>query len=161
VVLMTCGGSQMFPSVPSPEQVLCLSDHLSRWLGAGNTLLVHLYKNNLVPAPSNILADFVEVLIADWPGYAPIAITTSGSPFIGGDGNAAQIFSDPVFQPSADPGAPVTVFGYFVTIHPVAGPDTLLYSKRFDTPPIITTALQAVTCDPDVSQAAFTSPRTE
>jgi len=138
-----------------------LTDHLSRWTGAGNTLLVHLFKNNLVPTPANVLADYTEVLVGDFPGYAAIAITASGTPFIDGAGNAAQIFTDPVFQPSADPAVPLTVYGYFVTIHPVAGPDTLLYAKRFDTPPIITSATQAVPCDPDVSQVAFSALTTE
>jgi hypothetical protein len=122
---------------------------------------VHLFKNNIVPTPATVLADYTEMLVGDFPGYAPIAITAGGTPFINGAGNAEQIFSDPVFQPSADPVAPVTVYGYFVTIHPLVGADTLLYGKRFDTPPIITSATQAVPCDPDVSQAAFSSPTTE
>lgn len=150
-----------FPAVPLAEQILSMSDHLSRWLGGGNTLLVHLYKNNLVPTPQNVLADFTEVLVGDFPGYAPVAITQSGTPFINVGGNAEQIFSDPVFQPSSDPVAPVTIYGYFVTIHPVVGADTLLYAVRFDAPPVIISHTQAVACDPDVSQVAFTSPTTQ
>jgi hypothetical protein len=148
----------MFPAVPIAEQILGMSDHLTRWLGGGNTLLVHLFKNNFTPTPFNVLADYVEVLVADFPGYAPIAITPSGTPFLNGAGNAQAVFSDPLFQPSSAPVSPVTVYGYFVTIHPVAGPDTLLYGVRFDAPVIVSLASDAVPCDPDVSQVAFTSP---
>jgi hypothetical protein len=150
-----------FPVVPLSEQILGLSDHITRWFSAGSTLLVHLFKNNIVPTPLNVLADYTEVLVGDFPGYAPVAITQSGTPFINGVGNATQIFTDPVFQPSSDPAVPVTIYGYFVTIHPVAGPDTLLYGKRFDVPPIISSGTQAVACDPDNSQVAFSAPTTE
>jgi hypothetical protein len=150
-----------FPVVPVAEQIHGFNDHLSRWLGAGNTLLVHLYKNNFTPNPANVLADYSEVLVGDFPGYAPIAISTSGTPFIDGSGSAAQIFTDPLFQPSSAPAAPVTVYGYFVTIHPLAGPDTLLYGKRFDVPVIVSLGTDAVPCDPDLSQVAFSAPKTE
>lgn len=149
------------PVVPLAEQLLGLSDHLSRWTGGGNTLLVHLFKNNLVPTPNNVLADYTEVLVGDFPGYAPIAITASGTPFINGAGNAEQVFTDPVFQPSADPVSPLTVYGYFITLHPLVGADTLLYGKRFTTPFIIISHTQAIPCDPDVSQVAFSAPNDE
>jgi hypothetical protein len=151
----------MFPVVPLAEQILSLQDHLDRWLGGGNTLLVHLYKNNLTPSPQNVLADYTEVLVGDFPGYAPVAITPSGTPFINGAGDAEQIFTDPVFQPTADPTVPLVVYGYFVTIHPTVGADTLLYGKRFDSPPTISFATQAVATDPDISQVAFSAPATE
>lgn len=151
----------MFPAVPKAEQVLGMTDHLNRWLAAGNTLLCHLYKNNFSPDQNATLADFTEVLIADMPGYAPITVTPSGTPYIDVLDNCVQIFSDPVFQPSADPPVPLTVYGYYITIHPVAGPDTLLYGKRLDTPPVLTSATDAIALDPDISQAAFTSPETE
>src|SRR5690242_10893115 len=151
----------MFPVVPLAEQIAGMTDHLSRWTAAGATILVHLFGNNLNPTPANVLADYIEIVSGDFPGYTSQAITPTGTPFIDGGGNAQQVFTDPVFQPSADPVAPVTVYGYFVTIHPVVGADTLLYGKRFDTPPVITSATQAIACDPDVSQVAFTAPTTE
>lgn len=149
------------PVVPLAEQLLGITDHLNRWTGGGNTVVVHLFKNNLVPTPANVLADYTEVLTADFPGYAAIAITPSGTPFINGAGNGEQVFTDPVFQPTADPPTPLTVYGYFVTIHPLVGSDTLLYGKRFDVPPTIISHTQAVPCDPDISQVAFSAPTTE
>jgi hypothetical protein len=151
----------MFPVVPLQEQLDSFTDHLTRWLGAGQTMVVHLYKNNLNPNPENVLADFTEVLVGDFPGYAAVPVVVSGTPFINGFGNAEQVFTDPVFQPSSDPPVPITIYGYYVTLHPVAGPDTLLYSKRFDTPPVLNSATQAVACDPDLSQVAFSAPFTE
>ncbi len=151
----------MFPAVPFQEQIDGLTDHITRWTAAGNTILVHLFKNNFTPTPASVLTDYTEVLVADFPGYAAIAITQSGTAFINGGGNAEAVFSDPLFQPSSAPTAPITVYGYFVTLHPVAGPDTLVYGKRFDTPRIVSLATDAVPCDPDISQVAFTAPTSE
>ncbi len=151
----------MFPVVPVAEQLADFVDHTARWLAAGNTIVVHLFKNNIVPTPANVLADFTEVVVGDFPGYAPQAIVLTGTPFLNGGGNAEQIFSDALFQPSSDPIAPLTVYGYFVVSHPLAGADVLLYSKRFDNPPIVAHATDAVACDPDLSQVAFSAPTTE
>jgi hypothetical protein len=148
----------MKPVVPVLEQIAGLNDHISRWQAAGQVLHAHLYKNNFSPSPTSVLADFTEVLVGDFPGYAPITVITSGTPFIDGTGAAQQVWSDPVFQPSADPAVPLTVFGYFITLHPVAGADTLLYGVRFSNPPTVLSATDAVKLDPDTNQVAFSSP---
>jgi hypothetical protein len=151
----------MFPVVPKAELILDANDHLNRWTGAGNVIRVHLYSNNLTPTPLNVLADFTEMNNVEFPGYVPIATAPSGTPFINAVGQAEVVFTDPLFQPSADPPAPVTAYGYFVTIHPLVGADTLIYSKRFDAPVIVTFATDAVLCDPDLAVLPFTAPKTE
>lgn len=151
----------MFPAVPLAEQIAGLSDHLSRWTAAGATILVHLFKNNFTPTPASVLADYTEMTSGDFPGYASIPITGTGTPFINAQGNAEQVFSDPVFQPASDPPTPITVYGYFVTMHPTIGSDSLIYGVRFDAPLTISLATQAVPIDPDISQVAFSSPASQ
>lgn len=151
----------MFPVVPKTEQLLAFTDHINRWLGGGNVLRCHLFVNNFVPSPDNVLADYTEEDNVNFPGYAPIALTQSGTPFINPSGNVEQVWSDPLFQPSADPPTPQTIYGYFVTIHPLVGADTLLYGVKLDVPVIVGHATDAVLIDPDQSQVAVSSPASQ
>jgi hypothetical protein len=151
----------MFIVVPQAEAVLEMADHLARWLGAGQTILVHLYTNNLVPSNANVLTDYVELTAGAFPGYAAALTGQVGTPFLNGAGNVEQTMQDVQFQPSADPAGPVTIYGFFLTLHPVAGPDTLLGGCRFDAPPVISSHTQAVVVDPDVICAPVTSQLTQ
>lgn len=151
----------MFLVVPTAEALLGMSDHVTRWTGSGQTILVHLYTNNLTPSPANVLADYIELTSGAFPGYVAKMTTPNGTPFINAAGNAEQQMSDVLFQPASNPAAPVTIYGAFLTLHPTVGADTLLGGLRFDTPFIITTSTQAVPVDPDMSQAPLTSPITQ
>jgi hypothetical protein len=151
----------MFPVFPYAEQVADFQDHLTRWLAAGQTLLCHLFTNNYTPTPGDNLATYTELTAGAFPGYAAKTVATSGTPFIGPDNATWQIFNDIVFQPSSDPSTPVTIYGFFVSLHPTTGPDTLLYAVRFDSPPTISHSTQSVLCEPDLSQAAITAPATQ
>jgi len=151
----------MYPVTPVLEQIAQFNDHLSRWLAAGAVLKVHLYVNNFTPNPANILTDYTEEDNVNFPGYAPITITPSGTPFINAAGDTEQIWTDPVFQPSAAPPGPQTIYGYFVTLHPVAGPDTLLYGVRFDVAKLVTLVTDAVALDPDLIQHPISSPASQ
>jgi hypothetical protein len=149
---------RLLPVVPVAEQVAGLQDHITRWTAGGQLLHAHLFTNNITPSIYNELADFTEVTVLEFPGYAPLAITPSGTVFMTPLPAAVQIFSDPVFQPSGALSGPVTVYGYFVTLHPLTGADTLLYSVKFTTPVIVQFATDAVALDPDIQQGPFTSP---
>lgn len=148
----------MFPVTPVAEQILQFNDHLNRWLAAGATLRAHLYVNNFTPNPSNVLTDYTEEDNVNFPGYAPITLTPVGTPYINAGGDTQSVWSDPLFQPTAVPPSPQTIYGYFVTIHPVAGPDTLLYGVRFDVAKLVTLATDAVALDPDLIAHPLSSP---
>jgi hypothetical protein len=151
----------MFPVFPYSEQILDFTDHVTRWLAAGQTLLCHLYGNNYTPTPNDTAASYTEITSGAFPGYAAKTLAQDGTPFIGGDNNTWQVFADAVFQPSSAPSSPVTVYGFFVTLHPVSGPDVLLYAVRFDVPPVIATGTQAVICNPNLSQPPITAPASQ
>ncbi len=147
----------MFAVVPFTEVLQNLLAVITdRWLPFG-TLKVHLFTNNIVPTPANVLADFVEPTGVNLPGYAPIPIAQVGTPFIDLAGHAVQFWTDAVFQPSASPPAPLTIYGYFVVDHNGAGPTVLLWSVRFDNPVIVALDSDSVRCDPDISQPPFSS----
>lgn len=151
----------MFPVTPVAEQLLQMSDWITRWTAAGQLLKVHLFVNNFTPNPSNVLADYTEEDNVNFPGYAPITLTPVGTPYINAGGDTQGIWSDPLFQPTLVPPVPQTIYGFFVTLHPVAGPDTLLYGVRFDTPALVTLVTDAVTIDPDLIAHPMSAPRTE
>lgn len=151
----------MLPVVPVKELVQEMTDLVTRWTAGGNTVLVHLYTNNLNPTPNNVLGDFIELTNVAFPGYAAQPITPVGTPFINAQAFAEQDWADLVFQPNAAPPGIITIYGYFVTLHPLAGPDTLVYAKRFDVPKIVQFITDAVTIDPDISEPPFTAPRSE
>lgn len=151
----------MLVIVPVAEAIAEMSDHLARWLGSGQTILCHLYTNNLTPSPLNVLTDYVELTSGAFPGYAAVATAEVGTPFINGQGNKQVTLQDVQFQPSSDPATPVTIYGFFMTLHPVSGPDTLLGGCKYDTPVIISSHTQAVIVDPDLSEAPVTSPATQ
>lgn len=151
----------MFVVVPVTEAILEMSDHTSRWLGAGQTILAHLYTNNLTPSNQNVLADYTELLAGAFPGYASQAVAAVGTPFINGAGGIEQQLQDVNFQPTSDPAAPVTIYGFFLTLHPVAGADTLLGGCKFDSPYVISSHTQAVPVDSDLVCSPVTSPLTQ
>lgn len=151
----------MFFVVPTTEALQGMTDHVTRWTAAGQTILVHLYTNNLTPSPQNVLADYIELTVGAFPGYVAKQSTPNGTPFINSAGQAEQQMSDVLFQPASNPASPVTIYGAFFTLHPAAGPDTLLGGVRFDNPFVINSSTQAVPVDPDLSQVALTSPITQ
>jgi hypothetical protein len=73
---------------------------------------IHLYVNNLVPSPVNVLGDFAE---ASFPGYAPIALLGKITvPRKLRDGVYSMAASPLAFLPSADDAFPV--YGWYVTL---------------------------------------------
>jgi hypothetical protein len=151
----------MFPVVPVLEDIAGLLDRVTRWTAGGNTVLVHLFTNNLVPNQNNVLGDFVELTNVQFPGYVAQAIAPVGTPYINGASIAEQDWTDPLFQPTLVPPAPVTIYGYYVTLHPLVGVDTLVYSKKFDVPKIVQFVTDGVLLDPDIMEPPFTAPHTE
>jgi hypothetical protein len=147
--------------VPSAEAILEMTDHTARWLGAGQTILAHLYMNNLVPSNANVLTDYTELTAGAFPGYAAAATGLVGLPFLNAAAQIEQQLQDVNFQPSSDPAGPVTIYGFFLTLHPVAGPDTLLGGCRYDVPYVISSHTQAVPVEPDVICLPVTSPATQ
>jgi hypothetical protein len=117
--------------------------------------VIELYKNNLNPTPFNVVADFTLVTVLDMPGYAAQPLTAADGVFIDNLGNAEQVFDAGVFVASAAPGAPLTVYGYFVTN---AAGTVVLFSERFAVPVIVANAFDAVQVDPSVVKAPMASP---
>jgi len=100
-----------------------------------NTLdgaLVHLYKNDYVPTPFSLTADFTT---ADYTGYAAQAVAAaSWNATTLSDGSAGLVGPGLFFDAT---GSSVTnvIYGYYIT--DAAGTNTL-WAERFDAPRGIT-----------------------
>lgn len=94
--------------------------------GLTATVELHLYKNDVAPTPTSILADFTE---ADFDGYGPETITPVSWPiFLKGISQAVAVGPAIVFSPTGSV-TPNLVYGYFVTDSTGA---RLLWGERFE-----------------------------
>ena len=95
----------------------------------GDSVVVHLYNNDLTPDLDTVLADFAE--IAGGGGYAPITVDLADFVLSGVSDNKGVLMALPV---EFVDGGPDEAYGYYVTN--VAG-DELLSCARFDGAPLI------------------------
>jgi hypothetical protein len=104
---------------------------------------MHLFQNNLVPNPLNVLADFTE---ATFTGYVVPAAITWNTPYTDSAGSAEVIGTVQQFEAT---GSAITniVYGYFVTDGAGA---VLLYAESFSTPVSVAQAGDAVIVLPKV-----------
>lgn len=77
-----------------------------------NTLTLHLYVNDRVPTPTDILSDYVE---ASFPGYAPQTMTGWTSAIIIADGIAQSQDDLHTFSCSSTPVPSQSVYGTYWT----------------------------------------------
>ena len=112
--------------------------------GTSNAQKLRLYTNDMVPTPSTILSDFLELTAVEVPGYAA---QTSAYSSIGwrtnvGDYIALQNAQPTVFLASGNPPVPITVYGWFSTL--LFNPAVLSASGRFTTPFVYSSKNDAV-----------------
>jgi hypothetical protein len=104
------------------------------WVGAK----LHLYTNNLLPTPANILTDFTE---ADFTGYAASAAITWSTPGYLPDGTAVVTGDAKTFQVGSTPTVLNTCYGWYIT----NGAGTaLITSRAFDSPVVLSGAGQII-----------------
>jgi hypothetical protein len=75
------------------------------------TLTLHLYSNDVSWSPSNVVGDYTEV---SWSGYAAIALTSWGSPFTNGSGQAEV--DEVIRNFLVAGGGSYVVQGYYLTV---------------------------------------------
>jgi len=98
----------------------------------GPGLIIHLYDNNVTPAPTNVLADFNE---ASYPGYASIP-WDPGLPSIVAPNRAAWAPFSALFPPPLSGGA-VSIYGFYITFQTTYGAGHwLMQAARFTGAPI-------------------------
>jgi hypothetical protein len=130
--------------VPTTEGLAILTT-LTATGGDLNGAKVHLYANPLVPTPTTDLADFTT---ATFTGYATSGAIVWGTPFVNGDGLPTVAGGLVTFASTSPFTVGNTIYGYYVTNG--AG-SVLLFSEQFDTPIVISAALQAVMVLPTFS----------
>jgi hypothetical protein len=105
-----------------------LAQVLSAWkaiLVTSPGLSIHLFQNNIVPTPANVIADFTE---ATFDGYAPLALTALAGPFRQPDGSF-RILNDWAFQMTGST-TPNLIYGYWAEDHTGA----LIFAERWPAP---------------------------
>lgn len=140
----------MIPVQALQDQAYTLLAADATWLApAVSANKVHLFVNPAVPSPQSVLGDFTE---AAYTGYVALAGTTgTQTTYIDPLTQDRTILIDPplggwYFPCTVTPGAPVTVYGYYVTDNAGA---VLIGSGLLLTPEVINLASQAVLL-PDV-----------
>lgn len=126
--------------------------------GAALGLKVHLFVNPASPNLDSVLGDFTE---ATWTAYA--ALVAGTAPTVTYDvitGNLTLTVQEPAggwlfLGPVAAPGAPITVYGYYVTDN---GSTTLLAAALLDAPVIINAGGQSVDIGDVTLQFSVSSP---
>lgn len=114
--------------------------YLAQLLELLGSLTIHCYKNDLDPDGFTLLDDFEE---STFPGYAPLDLTTWGSPYLNGDYQAETDAGLYVWTVSAVP-TPEPLYGYYCT----TGGTYLVHSeRRADGPVLISAAGQQFTVD--------------
>lgn len=92
-------------------------------------LRLHLFQNNIIPARTNVLADFTE---ATFDGYAPVSISTWAVSVVSGH-IAVSTPNNAIFTKSAGPTSN-SVYGYYVTN---SANTQLLWSERDPAAPFL------------------------
>lgn len=94
---------------------------------------IRVFTNNFIPNPANVYADFVE---PTFTGYGPVTLA-GAFPASTYDGNGAEApaFNTATFKATADPLAPVTIYGWMLTNAAVS--PVVLASGAFETPIVI------------------------
>lgn len=110
--------------ISQSQGILTLLDDSTATAGPWEGALVHLFKNDLVPAPNTVLADFTE---ADFDGYAASAAIVWGDPYQN-ELNQSTILGDAKTFTATGATTPNDIYGYYITD---AGGTELLLSERF------------------------------
>lgn len=93
---------------------------------------IRLFSNDITPDPASVIGDFVEVIVGDVPGYAPVAGSWAGVPVRKADGSWEDQGTGPsAFQATGATTGANVAFGWFATEGAGA---TLVGSGRFDDP---------------------------
>lgn len=114
--------------------------------GLLNGAKMKLFKNNLMPTPNSVIADFE---IADFTGFSTSTALVWGTPYYQADGTPVVLAGAKTFiVTSADPVVGNTIYGYYIT----DGAGTaLLYSERFDSPVLMAIVGTGITVEPAFS----------
>lgn len=102
----------VLPDAEMREVIIALETDVNLF-PAGMTL--RLYTNNLIPGPTNVLADFTEATAVEIPGYAPATPAWLGLPTRAQDGSWNDNMNLATFLANAPPPAPQIVYGWFLT----------------------------------------------
>jgi hypothetical protein len=86
-------------------------DMLTTAENAIGTFTMHLFANNFVPGPTNVLGDFVE---ASYAGYASQACSPFGTSSGGAGGTGTSVGVAAVFAPGVL-GSPQLCYGWYMT----------------------------------------------
>lgn len=108
-------------------------------LFSGETVSVHLFKNDLTPGPDVVPGDFTE---ADFTGYGADTVLFTGTTWDDDNQNAVLSFDSAHFQAS---GSIITntIYGYWVETTATELPGVLIW-ERFDPPIAIASAADAI-----------------
>jgi hypothetical protein len=87
---------------------------------------------------------------ATFDGYAAVALTRVGTPFINVAGQGEQDFQLGNFT-ATDGVVPNTIYGYYVTNKIGAGAATLVWSERFSAPVTINAGGQQINVAPQLT----------
>lgn len=90
-----------------------------------NGVTWRLFQNAITPSPYITAASFVE---ANFPGYAPIVVSSYGLPWSDPVGNGYETGQQLQFTCNAT-GGPNTIYGYYVTTGSGAGEVVLFYEQ--------------------------------
>lgn len=107
-------------------------------MGRYDGAVVRLFKNDITPDRTTVLADLTE---ADFAGYAASSAVVWGAVFSDENDAANVVGGSKQFQASGPVSPAQQIYGYYVTN---AAGDTLYWAERFDQPKEVNGAEDAI-----------------
>lgn len=123
--------------VPNVGEFTLLEIYRDRWMNVNNPKM-HLFKNDHVPGPEDLLSDYTE---CDFSGYSPDVLDEWDAPVLQADGSyMIQEVNNSIFANAGGPPAN-DIYGYYVTDN---SSSVLLWAQRDPNAPFRSSTLNHI-----------------